>query len=229
MGGNSSSSSFCSGSSWPGFFPLASFSFFFCSLTACRLAISMFLWGIWAKQMVWNYGSSGLWLKLLTFFQYTTEKGKKGHTLIWDLMLLNLKTLLGRSNSLKVLVDSGVFKSGQGTSTTWPLWHRTRSLFSVCVNHLKQIQSVEYIFHPIIVTKNWQRKEGHTWKWGDHSRACTGPGTQTNPIGLYFSPTTKKNTVQSELCRFKIKQTRNRSLNNHLNQHNQHVLILLNL
>lgn len=162
MGGNSSSSSFCSGSSWPGFFPLASFSFFFCSLTACRLAISMFLWGIWAKQMVWNYGSSGLWLKLLTFFQYTTEKGKKGHTLIWDLMLLNLKTLLGRSNSLKVLVDSGVFKSGQGTSTTWPLWHRTRSLFSVCVNHLKQIQSVEYIFHPIIVTKKLAKK-GRTY------------------------------------------------------------------
>lgn len=50
MGGSSSSSSFCSGSIWPGFFPLASFSFFFCSLTAWRLAISMFLWGIWANK-----------------------------------------------------------------------------------------------------------------------------------------------------------------------------------
>lgn len=38
-----------------------------------------------------------------------------------------------------------------------------------------------------------------TWEGGDQCNACTGPGTQMNPIGLYSSSIAKKKTVLSLL------------------------------
>lgn len=112
-------------------------------------------------------------------------------------MLLNLKDLLGSSGSWKVLFGFWASGSGLCTSTTWPLWHRMSSLFSLCVKSVKQISWIDNV--PSRIYRDSGSGTKLTWEWGDHSNACTGPGTGTNPMGLYFSPTVKKNTVLSEL------------------------------
>lgn len=83
---------------------------------------------------------------------------------------------------------------------------------SVCES--VQTNVISWIYFPFNnrLGTHGQRKEGLTWKSGDHSRPWTGPGTQINPMGLYFFPITKKNTVLSELCQVRIRQRRNRSL-----------------
>lgn len=157
-------------------FILSSLSFFFCSFTAWRLAISSSLWSTqkhtnglklkwsyfsWSNPLKLNFktpgneGEKSTWMtyecreerrsnhdarirkKAIKQFgiktRQTKAKADRAQTLIWDLMLLNLKYLLVCSGSWKVLVGLWASGSGLWTSTTWPFWHRISSLFSLWV------------------------------------------------------------------------------------------------
>lgn len=80
-------------------------------------------------------------------------------TLIRDLMLLNLKDLLGSSDRWKVLVGFWVARSGLCTSTTWPLWHRMTRLLSFCIKTYKKQRYANLSQRPFTFTaamiKHW--------------------------------------------------------------------------
>lgn len=99
------------------------------------------------------------WRKWIYLFKQTKVKKDHFQTLIRDLMLLNLKDLLGSSDRWKVLVGFWVARSGLCTSTTWPLWHRMTRLLSFCIKTYKKQRYANLSQRPFTFTaamiKHW--------------------------------------------------------------------------
>lgn len=114
------------------------------SFAVWRLFISISLWNIktqkWSKPMmvpVYKFKDAMNLGENKTYNNYYTKhlehKTEHAQTLIRDLMLLNLKDLLGSSGRWNVLDGDWTFGLGPWASTTWPLWHRMSSVFSLWV------------------------------------------------------------------------------------------------